>query len=274
MKINWIEVAICIAGGLVLAVIAFLILNQQVSNKQSEANYYQTMRVANNKSEFEFMLRTNAGRTGVNDAQFTAKDSVSFPEIKGEHMYIERVKEHYTMKTRTYTTTDSKGNTQTHTEVYYEWDVVDRDKKKSDVALINGIETKTKSIGLNVEALKMTSSNVDLSKVKSASWFGLFESSPKLERDGYIYAGSNDRFYYNVVRAEFKSTIFVDLKDKQVLPLSGEKVIRLYSESVQAVKKNKNDSVETLLKWILPITIIMFFVGAVISLFVIIKINE
>lgn len=61
---------------------------------------------------FEYGMRTNVGYAFVY-GDLKAVDTVSYPEINGEYMYIEKIEEHYNMHTRTVTTTDSKGKTHT-----------------------------------------------------------------------------------------------------------------------------------------------------------------
>jgi hypothetical protein len=46
-----------------------------------------------------------------------AAEPVTYPEIGGEYLYVEKVEEHYTMHTRTVTTTDSKGNLARHRQL-------------------------------------------------------------------------------------------------------------------------------------------------------------
>lgn len=71
---------------------------------------------------FEYGMRTNVGYAFVY-GDLKAVDTVSYPEINGEYMYIEKIEEHYNMHTRTVTTTDSKGKTHTRTETYWSYKV-------------------------------------------------------------------------------------------------------------------------------------------------------
>lgn len=86
-------------------------------------DYNTALHIEQNKELFEYGMRTDVGNAFVY-GNLCAVDTVSHEEIKGEYAYIERVKEKYTKHTRTYTTTDSKGRTQTHTETYWTWDRV------------------------------------------------------------------------------------------------------------------------------------------------------
>ena len=72
---------------------------------------------------FEYGMRTNVGYAFVY-GDLKAVDTVSYPEINGEYMYIEKIEEHYNMHTRTVTTTDSKGKTKDAVEWCKEHELV------------------------------------------------------------------------------------------------------------------------------------------------------
>lgn len=59
---------------------------------------------------FDYGMRTNVGNAFCQGA-LEAVDTVSDPRIDGQWMYIYCEEKHYTMHTRTVTTTDSKGHT-------------------------------------------------------------------------------------------------------------------------------------------------------------------
>lgn len=75
---------------------------------------------------FEYGMRTNIGNAFVY-GDLIAVDTVTYPEIGGSYMYIEKVKERYTMHTRQVAHTKTvNGKTQTYytTETYWTWDRV------------------------------------------------------------------------------------------------------------------------------------------------------
>ena len=78
---------------------------------------------------FGYGMRTNVGYAFVY-GDLKAVDTVSYPEINGEYMYIEKIEEHYNMHTRTVTTTDSKGKTHTRTETYWSWDYAGSEEQR------------------------------------------------------------------------------------------------------------------------------------------------
>lgn len=135
---------------------------------------------------FQYGMETNIGNAFVY-GELIAVDTVTYPEIGGQYMYIEKVEEHYNMHTRTYTTTGSNGRTQTHTQVYWSWDYA-------------GSETK---------------------KCKNISFLGVtFNSSkfnlPDSEYIDTVNASSHVRYKYYGCQVKHVGTIFTSLKDNTV----------------------------------------------------------
>ena len=88
---------------------------------------------------FEYGMITNVGYAFVY-GDLKAVDTVSYPEINGEYMYIEKIEEHYNMHTRTVTTTDSKGKTHTRTETYWSWDYAGSEEQRcSEITFLGHI---------------------------------------------------------------------------------------------------------------------------------------
>ena len=80
---------------------------------------------------FEYGMRTNIGNAFVY-GDLLAVDTVTYPEIGGSYMYVEKVKERYTMHTRQVAHTRTvNGKTQTYytTETYWTWDRVGSEDK-------------------------------------------------------------------------------------------------------------------------------------------------
>lgn len=108
---------ICVMVGL-----GILISNHIMSDwYEKEMAIFSAVRVDKDKEKFDYVMRTDAG-------DFLAYGTldcirpVSLPELKGKYLKIRKVKETYESHTRTYTTTDGNGHTQTHTEIYWSWD--------------------------------------------------------------------------------------------------------------------------------------------------------
>lgn len=90
---------------------------------------------------FEYGMRTNIGDAFVY-GDLKAVDTVTFPEIGGEYMYVRKITERYTRHTRTVTktrTVNGKTQTYTETEVYWTWDEIDRESHKCDEVTFLGV---------------------------------------------------------------------------------------------------------------------------------------
>ena len=119
-----------------IAIIAIMMvagvpISEGIVDAQMEHNeiYYKAVQIESTDL-FQHGMNTNVGNAFVY-GDLIAVDTVTYPEIGGEYMYVEKVKERYTMHTRTKTYKDSNGKTKTKTEVYWSWDVIDRDDIKS-----------------------------------------------------------------------------------------------------------------------------------------------
>lgn len=112
----------------VLLLIGLLISNE-ISNHQLDQNEVYNKAVKIEDSDlFSYGMRTNIGNAFVY-GELETVDPVSYPEIDGTYMCIEKVKEKYTKHTRTVTTRDKKGHTKTEKETYWTWDTVGREEQ-------------------------------------------------------------------------------------------------------------------------------------------------
>lgn len=87
---------------------------------------------------FEYGMRTDVGNAFVY-GDLIAVDTVTYPEIGGEYMYVRKVKEEYTKHTRKVTYTDSSGKKKTRTETYWTWDEVGRESKTCEEISFAGV---------------------------------------------------------------------------------------------------------------------------------------
>ena len=134
-------------------------------------------------------MDTNVGNAFVY-GDLKAVDTVTYPEIGGKYMYVEKVKEKYTRHTRTVTktrTVNGKTQTYTETEVYWTWDRVGSEDQKC----------------------------------KQISFCGITFDSNKIDIPGANYIdtikeSSNIRYKYYGTGTEFTGTIFTSLKDKTI----------------------------------------------------------
>ena len=137
-------------------------------------------------------MNTNVGNAFVY-GDLEAVDTVTYPEIGGEYMSVEKETEEYTMHTRTVTKTRTKsdGSTETYTEIetYWTWDVIDRET-------------------LNCSKVKFCGIEFDYGQIYTP--YKSYIDTIHDNRDSdirYVYYGSGTKF---------TGTIFTDLRDNTI----------------------------------------------------------
>lgn len=164
-----------------------VLINGKISEHQMDKNeiYNKAVKI-DSKDLFQYGMDTNIGNAFVY-GELKAVDTVTYPEIGGEYMYVEKVKERYTRHTRTVTYTDSNGKTKTKTEVYWTWDRVCSEDKNC----------------------------------KELSFCDIVFDSNKIDIPGSRYIttikeSSRVRYKYYGTGIKFTGTIFADLRDKTI----------------------------------------------------------
>lgn len=137
MKVTKREIIISIAITAVMLIIGFFI-SGKITDMQNDKNAeYQKAVHIEEPELFQYGMNANVGNAFVyGDLQ--AVDTVTFDEIGGEYLYVEKVKEKYTRHTRTYTVKVGK-TTQVRTETYWTWDEVNREDKQSLEIMFCGV---------------------------------------------------------------------------------------------------------------------------------------
>lgn len=151
------------------------------------------------KDIFEYGMKTNVGNAFVY-GDLIAIDTVGYPDIEGEYLYVEKVKERYTMHTRTVSYKCGK-NTCFRTENYWTWDVVNRESKSSEKVTFLGVEF-----------------NFNQFKRPSDKYIETVKESSKV------------RYKYYGVPSKLKGTIFANLKDNNI-----GKDVKLYQDMTTQV---------------------------------------
>ena len=147
MEITKREIVTSIAIIAVMLTIGFII-SGKITEHQIEKNAeYQKAVHIEDKELFEYGMRTNVGNAFVY-GDIKPVDTVTYDEIGGEYLYVEKIKEKYTMHTQTYTTSDGKGHVRTHTRTYWTWDRIGSEDKKCKKIKFCGIDFESKKIEL------------------------------------------------------------------------------------------------------------------------------
>lgn len=147
---------------------------------------YNTALKVESVDVFEYGMNTNIGNAFVY-GDLKAVDTVTFPEIGGEYMYVRKVTERYTKHTRVVTktrTVNGKTQTYTDTETYWTWDEIYRESDKCEEITFLGITF-----------------NSDKIDIPNAGYIDTIKETSKL-RHKYYGTGT-----------EFVGTIFTDLRD-------------------------------------------------------------
>lgn len=168
-----------------------VLISAKISEHQIDQNevYNKAIKIESQEL-FQYGMDTNVGNAFVY-GDLKAVDTVTYPEIGGEYMSVEKVKERYTRHTRTVTKTRTKsdGKTETYTEEeeYWTWDAIDRWSEHCNKVTFLGVEF---DYGL---IYKPNEHHIDTQKESSYI--------------RYVYYGSD---------TEYIGTIFTSLKDKTI----------------------------------------------------------
>lgn len=134
MKITKREKIASIAIVSVMMIIGFFISSKIMDYKNDKNAEYQKAVQIEDSELFQYGMDTNIGNAFV-FGKLEAVDVVTFDEIGGEYLWIEKIEEHYNPHTRivTKTRTNAQGKTETYTETetYYSWDYHDSWEKHS-----------------------------------------------------------------------------------------------------------------------------------------------
>ena len=131
-----------IASVSIIAVMILIgvLISGKISEHQMDKNEMYNKAVKIDSTElFQYGMDTNVGNAFVY-GDLEVVDPVTYPEIGGEYMSIEKVKEEYTKHTRTVTYKDSNGKTKTKKETYWTWDKVDSEELNCSKVKFLGIE--------------------------------------------------------------------------------------------------------------------------------------
>lgn len=146
MTITKREVIVSVAIIAVMLIIG-LVIGDKLEDLQNDKNavYWKAQQIEDPEL-FQYGMDTSIGNAFVYGT-LQAEDPVTYQEIGGKYMYIKRIKERYTMHTRTVTYKVGK-TTQTRVECYWTWDRVGSEEKTCRNIKFLGIEFDSKKINL------------------------------------------------------------------------------------------------------------------------------
>ena len=208
MKITKREVLFSIAIVAVMITLGFII-SDKISNKVMDKNYVCNTAVhITSDEQFKYGMTTNVGNAFVY-GDMKANEPVTYDEIGSNYMSVTKVKEVYTMHTRTVTTTDGKGHTSTHMETYWTWDYAGEERKVT-------------------EQVTFCNSVLDFSRIKKID-------------ENYITTITHGmtRYKYYGCPIEIKGTLFANLKDNNIEKNAMFIRDKTIDESVKALIESK-----------------------------------
>lgn len=163
------------------------LLSAKISNWQMDRNekYNKAVKIENNTDLFQYGMDTNVGNAFVY-GELKAIDTVTYPEIGGEYMYVKKVKEKYTKHTRRVAHRSGK-HTYYTTETYWTWDYAGSEDIEGKEISFCGIKFPIKKID--------------------------YPSPDYIEtiKESYYV-----RYKYYGTATEYKGTVFTALKDKTI----------------------------------------------------------
>ena len=167
-----------------------IVISGKIQEKQIDANevYNKAVRI-DSADLFQHGMETNVGNAFVY-GDLESVDTVSYDEIDGQYMYVEKVKEKYTKHTKQVAhtrTVNGKSQTYYTTETYWTWDRVGSEDKKCQKISFCDITFDSNKINL-----------------PSADYIDTIKESSRI-----IYK------YYGV-GTKYTGTIFTDLRDNTI----------------------------------------------------------
>lgn len=197
-----------------------VLISGKISEHQMDKNeVYNKAAKIESSDLFQHGMNTNVGNAFVY-GDLLAVDTVTYPEIGGEYMYVEKIKEKYTKHTRTVTYTTGSGKTRrTHTriETHWTWDRVGSEELKC----------------------------------KEIAFCGITFSSDKFNIPGTDYVdtikeSSHIRYKYYGTGTKFTGTIFTDLRDKTI----SDNTNFYNKKNIEETVKHLESSVVVIIFWI------------------------
>ena len=219
-----------------ISIIAVMILigvliSEKISEHQMDKNEVYNKAVKIESTDlFQYGMDTNVGNAFVY-GDLKAVDTVTYPEIGGEYMYVEKVKEKYTMHTRQVAhtrTVNGKSQTYYTTETYWTWDRVSSEDKKCKEISFCGITFKSNKFDI-----------------------------PGTDYIDTIKESSHIRYKYYGTGTKFTGTIFTELKYKTISDNTNFYNNMNIEETVERLESGSGEIVFWIL-WIILMVVCIF----------------
>lgn len=180
-----------VIASVVIVAIMFIIglgISSKISDYQNDKNAeYQKAIQITDTDMFVYGMKTNVGNAFVY-GDLEAADSVTFDEIGGDYLYINKEEQHYNKHEETVTDYDEDGNViGHHTETYYSWDYYDDWTLHSERIIFCGVEFPYGTI-----------------KAPSSTYITTNKESSKIR---YVYYGVKSKYTGTIYTRLYNNTI-------------------------------------------------------------------
>lgn len=138
MEITKREIIVSMAITAFMLIIGFIISGKITDSQNDRNDEFQKAVHITDSEIFQYGMETNVGNAFIyGDLQ--AVDTVTFDEIGGEYLYVEKIKERYENHEREVTKKDKDGKKHKVKEEYYKWDTESRESKHVEEISFCGI---------------------------------------------------------------------------------------------------------------------------------------
>lgn len=138
MEITRREIIVSIAIAAFLLAFGFVISTKITDARNDRNAEYQKAVHIEDPEIFQYAMETNVGNAFVY-GQLESVDTVTYEEIGGEYLYVEKVEEWYERHEEWVTEKDSKGNEERKKKVWYSWEIKGRDSRHAEEIKFCGI---------------------------------------------------------------------------------------------------------------------------------------
>lgn len=212
----------------VMLIVGFTISEHITAAIEDKKRMYNQSLQVDTQDIFEYGMSTSVGNAFVY-GKLVALDTVTFGEIGGEYLWIEKEREEYTRHEREVEHTDSKGHKYYTTEIYYTWDSA-------------GAKTK------HCNYIEFLGVKFDYKKIKK----------PSSHYIDTIYESSDVRYNYYGVDPEHTGTIFTKLSDGTI---SDHTQFYENKNIAEVLEELNNNDIALVLFWIGWIILLIAAVG-------------
>lgn len=220
----------------IMFLIGFVIAGKiETSQMDKSAEYYKAAQITGSDM-FQYGMDTSVGNTFVYGT-LEPVDTVTFPEIGGQYMFVEKVEEHYNRYEEKVKKKDSDGKEHTEIEVRYRWDVERREKLQAK-------ELKFSGVVFPIEKITLPGSRYIDTIKGDRTWSWKSGEFVKV------------RFKYYGCQGPYIGTIYTDLRDGAILDNSP-----FYeNQEISQVVEHLTSGYGTIIFWIVWIALTSFVV--------------